>query len=201
MLNYGNANLSDPYSIEGMISPTGGGSPGITPQDAGLFGVGTQMVGGIMSVIGAFYSAQGQRRMLQAQADIAKINAATAESSARTALMIGQREEQRSMLQTAALKGKQTASMAANGIDLGEGSAARVLTDSDVMGQIDRNTIAANAVRQAWGYRTQAVNLQNDASIKESQAGAISPWMGAASSLLTSAGSVAGSWYSLNKGG
>ncbi len=36
--------------------------------------------------------------MLQAQADIDRINAATAESTARTALMIGQREELRSML-------------------------------------------------------------------------------------------------------
>lgn len=200
MLNYGNANLSDPYAIQGMITPTGGGAAGSTPQDIGLFGVGTQVAGGIMSVIGAFYGAQSQQRMLQAQADIDRINAATAESSARTALMIGQREEQRSMLQTAQLKGRQTAGMAANGIDLGEGSAARVLTDTDIMGQIDRNTIAANAVRQAWGYRTQAVNFSNDATFKDSQSEGISPWMGATSSLLTSAGSVASSWYAYNRG-
>jgi hypothetical protein len=38
-----------------------------------------------------------------------------------------------------------------------------VLTSTDVMGQIDKNTIAANAVRSAWGYRTQATSFQNEA--------------------------------------
>jgi hypothetical protein len=29
------------------------------------------------------------------------------------------------------------------------------------MGEIDKNTIAANAVRAAWGYRTQATNFRS----------------------------------------
>ena len=63
------------------------------------------------------------------------------------------------------------------------------------------NTAEANAVRAAWGYRTQAVNTQNEALIKRSAASSISPMGSAATSLLGSATSVAGNWYQMNKMG
>ena len=67
--------------------------------------------------------------------------------------------------------------------------------------QATPNTLTANAVRSAWGYRTQAVNFENEALTKRATAGAISPFGSAAGSLLGSAATVAGSWYSLNKVG
>ena len=121
--------------------------------------LGLQGISAIVSVMGAYGSVAAQKRQLQSQAEMARINAQLAEQSAQSALLAGQRQEQRSLLTTAGLKSTQRAAFAANGIDLGEGSAARVLTSTDVMGEIDRNTIAANAVRDAWGYRTQGVNL------------------------------------------
>ena len=177
-----------------------GDSAGVDPQAVGMFGVGASAIGGLMSVIGAFYSASAQKSRLEAEAEIAQINRATAESAARTALMVGQREEQRSRLATAQLKGHQQAALAANGVDLGEGSAQRVIASTDVLGEIDANTIAANAVRNAWGYRTQAGNYRTEAVMKEASADAVSPWSSAASSLLTSATQVAGSWYQFKRG-
>ena len=50
-------------------------------------------------------------------------------------------------------------------------------------------------MRTAWGMRTQATNYQNEALAARATAGAINPGMSAASSLLTSAGHVASSWY------
>ena len=70
---------------------------------------------------------------------------------------------------------------------------------TDIMKEIDRNTVEANAVRSAWGYRTQAVNSQNDALIKRATADTISPFGSATTSLMGSAGNVATSWYQLNK--
>jgi hypothetical protein len=163
--------------------------------------LGLQGAGAILAMIGAYSSAQGQQSNLRAQAALDDINASTAENAARAALFAGQREEQRSMIATANLKATQQVGFAANGVDLGEGSAQRTLASTDVMGEIDRNTIAANAVRSAWGYRTQAVNSRNDALMKRASADSISPLMAGASSLLTSAGSVAQNWYSLNKSG
>lgn len=105
------------------------------------------------------------------------------------------------MLRTANLKSTQQAEFASHGIDLGEGSAARVLTSTDVMGTIDKNTIAANAVRAAWGYRTGAVNASNAGLMANGSADALSAGAAGATSLLGSAGSVAQNWYMLNKSG
>jgi hypothetical protein len=91
--------------------------------------------------------------------------------------------------------------LAANGVDLGEGSAANILTTTDVMGEIDANTIAGNAVRSAWGYRTQAVNQTNQALTSRTAAGAINPGQAGFTSLLTGAGSVASNWYRYDKAG
>lgn len=163
--------------------------------------LGAQGFGAASSAVSSYYSAQSQKASLGLQATIADINAHTAESTAQQALYSGQRQEQASRLRTANLKGQQTASLAANGIDLGQGSALRILTDTDTFGQIDANTIQANAIRSAWGYRTQATNYQNQALQSRSAAGAISPGMSLATSLLGGATQVAGSWYSFNKAG
>lgn len=165
------------------------------------FGWGMQVGGAVSSALGAYASVQGQKSSLKARSILADINATTAERAAQSAQLAGQHEEQRSMLATANLKSTQQASFAANGVDLGEGSAARTLTSTDIMGAIDKNTIAANAVRQAWGYRTQAVNSSNEATMDRSAAAGMSPVMGAATSLMGSAGGVASNWYQLNKSG
>lgn len=160
-----------------------------------------QGAGGLLAAFGAFAGAQGQQTSLRNQAEIAGINATTAERTAQSALYVGQMQAQRSMLATSNLKSQQQAGFAANGVDLGEGSANRTLTSTDVLGQIDANTIAANAVRTAWGYRTQAMNFQNEALQKNASANSISPWAAGASSLMNSAGSVASNWYQLDKAG
>jgi hypothetical protein len=160
-----------------------------------------QGAGAASSAVGAYYSAQSQKSSLELQANLADINARMSESTAQQTLLTGQREEQKSRIATANLKGTQRASMAANGIDLGEGSAAQVLTSTDVLGEVDANTIQANAVRSAWGFRTQAVNQTNQALMSRASAGAINPGQAAFSSLLGSAGSVAGNWYAMNKAG
>jgi len=180
-----------------------------------------QGVGAASSALGAYSSAQASKTSLNLQASLADINAKStmdmaeinqqmAERSAQQTLLTGQREEQRSQIATANLKGKQRASMAANGIDLGEGSANQVLTSTDVLGEIDANTLQANAVRGAWGYRTQgqaeynrartqASNQSSQGAMSRASADAISPGTSAFTSMLGSAGSVAGNWYQYNK--
>jgi hypothetical protein len=160
-----------------------------------------QGAGAASSAVGAYYGAQSQKASLELQASLSDINARMSESAAQQTLLTGQREAQKSRIATANLKGSQRASMAANGIDLGEGTANQILTSTDVLGEIDANTLQANAVRNAWGYRTQGVNQSNQALMSRAAAGAISPGMAATSSLLGSAGSVASNWYQYNKVG
>ena len=176
-----------------LISPAG--------MNMGQAGLAIQGIGAIVGVMGAYAQAGAMKRNLQMQAELAAINAKTAEATAQSMLLAGQRNEQRSSIATANLTSTQITAFAANGIDLGEGSAARTLTSTDVLGEIDKNTIHANAVREAWGYRTNAVNYQNDALLKTAAGDAVSPGTAAGTSLMNSAGAIASSWYQLGKGG
>ena len=172
------------------------GAPSTQLASASLMG---QIGGAASSAIGSYYSAATNKINLQTQADIAGANARIAELGAQSALNQGQQQVGALTLRAGQLKSSQRVSLAANGVDLGVGNAAEIQASTDIMKEIDANTLTANAVRSAWGYRTQAMNFQNEAMMKRAGAGAISPGMSAASSLLGSAGSVASSWYVLNR--
>lgn len=159
-------------------------------------------VGGMAtSAIGSYFGAKTQQINLKGQAALADTNARIAELGAQSTLMQGHQQVGALTLKAGQLKSRQRASMAANGLDLGVGSAAEVLASTDLMKEIDKNTIEANAVRSAWGYRTNAVNFENEALAKRATAGAISPFGAATGSLLGDAGRVAQSWYAFNKQG
>lgn len=104
------------------------------------------------------------------------------------------------------------ANLAANGVDLGVGNAAEALASTDIMTEMDKNIIEANAVRSAWGYKMQGVNAQaagDQSAFNYSTASrfngvssdAVSPGMSGATSLLSGAGQVAQAWYKYNRGG
>lgn len=157
-------------------------------------------IGGTLnSAVGSYYGAQSQASSLKFQADIADINARIAELGAQSELAAGEKQVAALTLKAGQVKSSQRAAMAANGIDLGEGSAAEVQASTDIMKDIDKDTITANAIRSAWGYRTQATNSQIEALTKRATASGISPLGSVASSLLGSAGSVASTWYDYTK--
>lgn len=156
--------------------------------------------GAINGAIGSYYQAQAMSNNLKFQADMARINAQISETNAQAVLLSGQRAQQNVRLRTAKLKSSQRVGMAANGIDLGSRTAVNVLTSTDVMGEIDANTVEANAIRAAFGYRTQSVNEMNTAGLASAVADGISPFGSATGSLLGNAGKVADSWYRYSKG-
>lgn len=161
-----------------------------------------QGVGALSGAIGARNTAAGQKMALQYGADIADINARTAELSAQSALLTGQRQEQRVLMRGAQIKSAQRASMAANGIDMGgSDTATRLLASTQFMAESDALTISSNARQQADQIRMQSVNATNDARMKRATADGIDPDSAFTSSLLGSAGQVASSWYTLNKSG
>ena len=59
--------------------------------------------------------------------------------------------------------------MAANGIAVGEGSAAELQASTDIIKEIDSNQLTANARREAWGLRMQAANYEGQALMAEAQ--------------------------------
>lgn len=101
----------------------------------------------------------------QSVSQVAELNARMAEDNAQTALRQGERAQQNLDLKVAQVKSTQRATIAANGIDLGSATPLNILTSTDVMHASDANAIASNAIRSAFGYRTQEQNYQNQATL------------------------------------
>ena len=82
---------------------------------------------------------------------------------------------------------------------LGEGSTAEEVATTDLMKEIDSNTINANTVRSAWAARTQSVNYANQSLTAGVTANSINPFAAGGTNLLNGATSVASTWYRNNK--
>lgn len=167
----------------------------------GYAGMIMQAAGAADSAIGGYYGAKSQKINLLGGAQMDDINAGLAENSAQQELARGVAQVAAATARAGQIKGAQRAALAANGVDLGDGSAAELLTSTDLQKENDINTITANAVRAAWGQRIQATSLANDALAKRAGMESISPFVAANSSLLGSAGSIASSWYAMSKTG
>lgn len=169
-----------------------------TQQTAGIAG-GMQLFGLLSSASSAQMAAESQKEQLRVQAAMANVNSNLGEQQAQQAIDAGQLEESKSRVATANLKGSQRAAMAANGVALDEGSALSAQTSTDIMGEIDANTIRTNALMQAWGYRTQSSNARAQAMTTAAAGNAINPGSAWTSTLLGGAGTVAASWAKLKQ--
>lgn len=160
-----------------------------------------QIAGLAFQTVGAINQAQAQRQAYEYQAQVARNNATLAQYQAKDAIEAGAHEEQGRRLKTAAMFSDQRASLAANGIDLGEGTATDLLATTKYIGEIDALTVRDNAAKRAWGYRVQGQDFTDQAAMKDATAGGINPMMAGVTSLLGSAGGVADSWYRNKKAG
>ena len=152
-----------------------------------------------MSMVGAMNSADAQKQAFAYQAQVAANNADIARQQATLAIQNGQTREQTQQLKTGQIYGAQRAAMAANGIDLGEGSATDMLATTRFMGDRDALTIRDDAARSAWAARVQAASYDSQGSLMRAQGDAIDPMMAGATSLLGSAASIAGVWANADK--
>lgn len=114
------------------------------------------------TLLGASYAEAMARINANSIRNTAEVNARISEMGAQSALAQGEQQSNVLSLKAGQLKSSQKAAMAANGIDLGVGSAAEVQASTDLMKEIDMNQIQANAVRNAWGYRTQGAIAQSE---------------------------------------
>lgn len=160
-------------------------------------GTGFQIAATLSNAFGAYRKSAGEQQGFQFQSQVSRTNAGLAELQASDALLRGQLNEQTIRLRTAQVGGTQRASLAARGIDLGEGSALNILTDTNFMGERDALLARDNANKEAWGFRTQAANYRSNADLMDWRAGQESPESAAFGTLLTGAGRVASSWYAL----
>tara|TARA_Y100000034_G_scaffold110909_1_gene143469 strand:- start:884 stop:1417 length:534 start_codon:yes stop_codon:yes gene_type:complete len=153
------------------------------------------IAGTVAGAYGAYNQSKASKASLEYQASVARNNAEYSESQARDAIRRGQVAENDVRRRTAQLRGSQRARLAANGIDLGEGSALNILLDTDYFGELDALNVRDNSNREAAALRTQGSNQIGNANLLDARAGMESPIGAALPTLLTGAGAVANSWY------
>jgi hypothetical protein len=203
--------------VEDFFTGKGANTTGMNPAQAktvqtakGMQNIGVAMtlMGGVNSAIGGYFAAKSQQYQDKSQAlnleyaaDIASINARSAEYSAESTLEAGHSQIANLTMAAGQAKASTTATMAAHGITLGSGSAQEISASQDIVKDINVYTINANATRAAAADRTQATNYKNQALMDRTgasnalaSANTISPFSAATSSLLTSASSVAQNW-------
>lgn len=138
----------------------------------------------VSSGVNAYTQSQNERAQGDYASAMYKLNARMAEFQAADALSRGETDAaatlkkgykgsaiiRRSGKQTA---GAQKVALAAQGIDINTGSAKETLADTEAMSEIDQIeiqrsaeldalTIKNNAVREAWGFKTQASNYASE---------------------------------------
>ncbi len=166
-----------------------------TAGTIGKVATGLQIAGAVSGAYGAYQTSTADKAAYNYQAQVQRNNAQIANWQAKSAIEQGQVEEANQRLKTAQIKGAQRARMAANGVDIRQGSALNTLLDTEYMGDVDAATIHDNAANEAWALRNQATNYSANAGLLQARASMESPLGSGASTLLTGAGAVASSWY------
>jgi hypothetical protein len=153
-----------------------------------------------IGAMSAYQQSKSQQASMDYQSKVAQNNAITAEYQAQDAIKRGEVAEAEQRRRTSMLKGSQTARLAANGLDISEGSALNILSDTDWMGEQDALTVRDNASREAWEYRQQGANSQSNSNMLSASADAQNPLLSGATSIMTNPalGTVAGKWYKMS---
>lgn len=143
------------------------GSAGLTPAQAGYGTLWLQAASGLVSAFGGMSVTRHQNSIAKAQANIARINAQSMELQAQAVLRSNESATVSKTMHAGQVKSSQRAALAANGIAVGEGSAAELQASTDIVKEMDKNQMKENAVRNAWGYRMQAANYEGQALMAE----------------------------------
>lgn len=93
------------------------------------------------------------------------VNASLARKQAEDAVSRGESSAMRAKVAARSMVGSQRAALAAQGIDIGSGSALDVQTNTAALAEIDIMTIRNNAAREAWGFNVQAADYGAKASL------------------------------------
>jgi hypothetical protein len=164
-------------------------------------GMGLQLAGVITGANASYNSAKTNQGTMRYQAGLDRNNAQIAQWQAQQAQAVGAFQSQQALMKGADIKGSQVATLAANGVDVGSDSAQHILNTTDYLANRDAMMIQDNASRTAWAYQQQGANSTNTANFLDATANSINPTQAGFNTALGSLGTVASSWYRLNKDG
>ena len=168
---------------------------------AASLSIGTQIAGAGLSVYGNIQQQKVAAKNSKYAAKVAKKNEARALLAAKDAERRGERDAARARKASERLKGRQRAVLAANGVDVGQGSAVDILEDTTRIGKADALAIRENARREADDYRAQGESFNDEYKINRKRARqGIDPFEVGATA-LTAGTQVAAKWYQFSSEG
>lgn len=153
-------------------------------------------VGGGVSAIGSLQKGAAEKSMFGYRAAVADVNRQIAEQNADYSLKVGEAQAQQSGMEGRFKVGGIIARAGASGIDVNTGSKARVIESVQEVATHNQAVIRSDAAKRAYDHRVAASEASQQGQIyrmagdNASSAGKI----GAISTLLGTAGSVAGKW-------
>jgi len=148
----------------------------------------------VASIGGQIVKGSAEAQQAKMEGGIARQNAALSNAQAKDSLANTQIEAKRRYQEGAQLEGQQQAAMAANGIDLGFGSALQVQRDTKMITGEDVGQIYKAGYQKARGYEINAFNYSSQAAAAQSKASAagLGTVFGVASTALGGASQVYG---------
>lgn len=134
----------------------------------------------------AYRGAKIEKEILGLQADLLDMQVQSIQTQAEDVMRAGHQASAAVSYQAGQAKSSARASMGASGVRVNAaGSSAEALSSIDIVKDMQRSQIMANAVAQSWGYRRQAVQVQNQALAVRSAQKKISPWAAAITTHLS----------------
>lgn len=149
---------------------------------------------GVTQAAGSIMGGMQGKAQANAEASIARRNQALAVDAYRESREAGAGERRDFWRKIGSIKGQQIASMAANGIDVDFGTAARVQDDTQMLANDDAANLYKNIENRSKGYVIEAGNHAYEAKAAKARGKAAMTQgiFGAASSILGAATQVAG---------
>lgn len=123
-----------------------------------------------LSAIGSIQQGKQQAAAAKYNAQVQENNATIAKQNATFVAQEGAANTEREQMKTRATVGAIKAAQSANGVDVNTGSAVDVQSSAAELGELNAITVRSNAVRQAYGFQTQAASDQAQAALDRQQA-------------------------------
>ena len=128
----------------------------------------------------AYRSAKFEKKQLKMQADLYAMQAKANHTAADDVWRAGHKQAAGIGFEAGQAKSSTRVSQASAGVQVsGSGSSAEVMASIDIAKEMQINDVMAAACANAWGYRRQAVNYENQAMAARATASSITPWANA----------------------
>ena len=132
-----------------------------TAAVATVTGIATGVTGGVS----AYQQGKAQQAQYNYQAKVNEENAKIAQENANVQRQQGIEDARLQRMKAISTIGSQQAAMAANGVDITQGTALDVISDTAAMGELDALQTQYNYESKARGYEVQAGNYKNQSNL------------------------------------